>query len=272
MEEITITPNKDLGRVGRDLWRYRELFFFLAWRNLLIRYKQTVLGIAWSLLRPLLTMIIFTVVFGQFAGLPAFNVPYPVLVLAALIPWQFFSNVFTESSESLLAESTLISKVYFPRIVIPTTCIVVSLTDLVISLALFSVLMVVYKIPLSPTMALLPIFILMIALLSLGVGYFFSTLNLKYRDFRYVVPFIIQIGLYLSPVGFSSRIVPEHLQLIYALNPMVGIVEGFRWALLGERYGFELNSFLISLGMTIGIFLVGFNYFIHNERKFADIL
>jgi lipopolysaccharide transport system permease protein len=271
-QEILIEPNKTLRHIGRDIWQYRELFLFLAWRNLLVRYKQTVIGIVWALLQPLLTMAILTIVFSKIAKLPSYNIPYPILVYAALLPWQFFSNIISASSESLLADANLISKIYFPRIIVPTACLIVALTDLVISLGLFLILMVFFKIIPASTILWLPVFILLAGILSLGIGYFISALNIKYRDFRYIIPFIIQVGLYISPIGFSSFVVPEQWRGLYSLNPMVGVIEGFRWCLLGGQYPIDINSLLVSIAFSLAIFLLGLNYFISHERKFADII
>ncbi|WP_208873772.1 ABC transporter permease, partial [Fretibacterium fastidiosum] len=231
--DLIIEPNRTTGAFFRELLRYRELFYFLAWRDILVRYKQTVIGVAWSVIRPLLTMVVFTVVFGRLARLPSEGVPYPILVFSAMLPWQYFANAMQESSNSLIAESRLISKVYFPRLIVPTSSVIVSAVDFLISLALLGLLMLWYGFAPSPAILLMPFFFLLATLSALGVGYWLSALNVKYRDFRYIVPFLVQFGLYVSPVGFSSSVVPDRWRLLYSLNPMVGVIDGFRWCVQG---------------------------------------
>lgn len=270
--ELIIEPNKTIKHFWRELWQYRDLFYFLVWRDILVRYKQTVIGIAWSVLRPMLTMIVFTIIFGKIAKLPSEDIPYPIMVFAAMIPWQFFSNTFSESSNSLIVNTQLISKVYFPRIIIPTTAMAVSLIDFAISLGIFFLLMLWYGLLPDLKICLLPLLLLMAILTSLGAGYIISALNVKYRDFRYVIPFIVQFGLYISPVGFSSSVVPEKWRLIYSLNPMVGVIDGFRWSLLGSNVSIYWPGFMISVGLSILLFLFGIIYFNKIERSFADII
>ena len=272
MHEIIIEPNKTVKHIGRELWQYRELFFFLAWRDVLVRYKQTIIGIAWSVLRPLLTMVVFTIVFGKLAKLPSGNVPYALLVYAAMLPWQFFSNTLSESSNSLIVNTNLVSKVYFPRIIIPTTAMVVSLIDFFISCAIFLILMVWYQFPPNWKILVLPALLLLAAMTSLGFGYWISALNVKYRDFRYVIPFIVQFGLYISPVGFSSDVVPEGWRLIYSLNPMVGVIDGFRWALLGNEAYIYWPGFWLSVSLTLGLFGFGSWFFMKLEHELADVI
>ncbi|MCF6245797.1 MAG: ABC transporter permease [Desulfobacula sp.] len=269
---LIIEPHKTMNYFWQELWQYRDLFYFLAWRDILVRYKQTAIGIAWSVLRPVLTMIVFTIVFGKIAKLPSDDIPYPLLVFAAMIPWQFFSNTFSEAGNSLINNTQLISKVYFPRIIIPTTAMVVSLIDFAISLAIFIALMLWYGVMPDIRVCLLPLLLLMAILTSLGAGYIICALNVKYRDFRYVIPFIVQFGLYISPVGFSSSLVLEKWRIIYSLNPMVGVIDGFRWALLGKDIAIYWPGFLISIGISMFLFVFGLIYFNKTEREFADII
>ena len=256
----------------KDLWRYRELFYFLAWRDILVRYKQTVVGIAWALIRPVLTMIVFTIVFGKLAKLPSGNAPYPIFVFAALLPWQFFANAFTESSNSLIGQANMISKIYFPRLVVPTSAVIVSFVDFLISGAILAALMLLYGFAPSPRILTLPLFILMAFGAAMGAGLWIAALNVKYRDFRYVVPFIVQFGLYISPVGFSSSIVPERWRLVYSLNPLVGVIDGFRWAILSDNTPFYWKGFVLS-GIIIALLIyTGIFYFRNTEKTFADVI
>ena len=266
-QELIIEAGKTERQYWKDLWNYRELFYFLAWRDILVRYKQTTIGIIWALLRPLLTMIAFTIVFGKLAKLPSEGVPYPILVFAALLPWQFFSNALSESGNS-----NLISKVYFPRIVIPTSSVIVSFVDFVISGAILSGLMIWYNFWPTWRLLSLPFFILIAFTASMGAGLWISALNVKYRDFRYIVPFIVQFGLYISPVGFSSSVVPEKWRLLYSLNPMVGVIEGFRWAILGKNIELYIPSFFLSICLVFLIFTGGLWFFRKTEKTFADII
>ena len=256
----------------KDLWRYRELFYFLAWRDLLVRYKQTSLGIAWALIRPLLTMIIFTIVFSKLAKLPSGNIPYPLLVLAAMLPWQFFSSAVAESGNSLISNSNMISKVYFPRLVIPVSSVMVSFVDFMISgILIFAMMLWLGFAPDWRLLALLPLVLLVFAA-ALGTGLWVAALTVKYRDFRYISPFILQLGLYVSPVGFSSAIMPEQWRLLYSLNPMVGIIDGFRWALLAGESPLYWPSLLISIILTLFLLISGTMYFRKTERSFADLI
>lgn len=254
----------------KDLWRYRELFFFLSWRDILVRYKQTILGIAWSVLRPLLTMIVFAIIFGKFAKLPSAGIPYPIFVYAAMLPWQFFSTSLMESSNSLISNSHIITKVYFPRIIIPASTVIVSLVDFVISSFILCLIMVWYKYMPDWRILVLPIFLFLSSVASFGIGLWLSSLNVKYRDFRHIVPFLVQFGLYISPVGFSSSIVPERWRLFYSINPMVGIIDGFRWALFGGDAKIYLPGLLFSIVLAMLIFASGVWFFRKTERTFAD--
>ncbi len=264
------------GRTKRqyadDIWRYRELFWFLAWRDILVRYKQTVMGVIWAVIRPFLTMMVFTVVFSKIAGLPSDGAaPYPILVYAALLPWQFFASALQESSSSLISNANMISKVYFPRIIVPISSIIVCLVDFLVSFTILICLMVFYHYTPSPQIMLLPLFTMVAFFAALGFGILLSALNVKYRDFRYVVPFILQIGLYISPVGFSSAIIPSGYRAIYALNPMVGVIDGFRWCIIGNV---TLNpvELLISFSLVAAVVFAGVAYFRKVERTFADII
>lgn len=256
----------------QDLWRYRELFFFLAWRDILVRYKQTVIGLAWALLRPFLTMLVFTLVFSKLAKLPSEGVPYPILVFAALLPWQFFSNAFSSAGDSLISNSNMISKVYFPRLIIPISAIIVSFIDFLISGVILIGLMLWYGFMPSLHLLALPIFIFVAFAAATGAGLWVAALNVKYRDFRYIVPFVVQFGLYVSPVGFSSAIVPEQWRLLYSINPMVGVIDGFRWAILGGNTQFYWPSILLSLALVTIVLISGIFYFRKTERGFADLI
>jgi len=269
---VIIEPGQKKRDFFRDLWNFRELFYFLSWKDILVRYKQTVLGVLWSILRPLLTMAVFTFVFGRLAKMPSEGVPYPILVFGAMLPWQFFANALTETSGSLISNVNLISKVYFPRVIIPVSKIIVSLIDFFISLILLLILMIWYNCLPGWHMVtvLFPLFIIM--LFSLGSGLWFSALIVRYRDFRYIVPFIVQLGLYISPVGFSSTVIPGKWRLLYSINLMVGIIDGFRWALLEGKTDLYLPGFLISLFLVSIIFVSGFYYFLKMERTFADVI
>lgn len=270
--EIVIEPGLGARRYWSDLWRYRELFAFLAWRDILVRYKQTAIGVAWSVIRPLLTMIVFTFVFHKLAKLPSGNAPYPILVYAAMLPWQFFSNSLSESSTSLVTNTNLITKVYFPRLVIPASAVIVSLVDFLISFAILAGLMLWYEFIPTWRMLAVPLFLFQTFLVAFGFGLWLSALNVKYRDFRYIIPFIIQFGLYISPVGFDSAIVPEKWRLIYSLNPMVGVIDGFRWAILGKDMGLYAGGVILSILITAALFASGFWYFRRTERTFADVI
>ncbi len=271
-DELVIRPNQGFAHYWRDLWQYRELFYFLAWRDIAVRYKQTVIGVAWSVIRPVLTMIVFTFVFGRLAGLPSGGAPYPIMVFAALLPWQLFANSLSESSNSLVANAAMISKVYFPRLAIPTSAVAVAFVDFLISFVVLLVLMLGYQFWPTWRMLTLPLFTLLALILALGGGLWMAALNVKYRDFRYIVPFLVQFGMYLSPVGFSSEIVPDNLRFLYSLNPMVGVIDGFRWAILGGDLTLLWSGFLISVAMTIVLFITGLRYFRRTERTFADVI
>lgn len=270
--DLIIEPGGGVRRYWRDLWNYRELFLFLAWRDILVRYKQTAIGIAWSVLRPFLTMIVFTIVFGTLAKLPSNGVPYPIMVYAAMLPWQFFANSLSESSNSLIDNANLLTKVYFPRLIVPAGSVIVALVDFFISLVILFGIMAWYRYLPDVRMLLLPFFLALAFLASFGAGLWLSALNVKYRDFRYVVPFLVQFGLYISPVGFSSAIVPEKWRMLYFLNPMVGVIDGFRWAILGDAFPVYWPGLLLSASLTMVMFVGGLLYFRNMERSFADVV
>ena len=269
---LVIEAGRIEGQYWRDLWRFRELFLFLAWRDILVRYKQTVIGIAWALVRPLLTMIVFTVVFGRIAKLPSDGVPYPLLVFAAMLPWQFFANSLAEAGNSLIGNANLVSKIYFPRLIIPASSVITSFVDFLISLVLMAALMAWYRVVPGVRVLALPAFMTIAFAASTGAGLWLAALNVKYRDFRYIVPFIVQFGLYVSPVGFSSAVVPQKWRLLYSLNPMVGVIDGMRWSLLGGQTQLDMRVLTVSAVFTGILFLSGIRYFRKTERTFADVI
>lgn len=257
----------------RDLWRYRELFQVLAWRDLSVRYKQTIIGVAWAVIRPLLTMVVMTVVFRYMAKLPSEgNAPYAIMVYAGMLPWLFFSTALSDASNSLTANSNLISKVYFPRLIVPTATIVVALVDFIISFGIYVLLMIYYQYLPGWQIIFLPIFVVIAFLSSLGPSLWITSLNVKYRDFRYIIPFIVQFGLYISPVGFSSSNVPSEWRLLYSLNPMVGVIDGFRWCLLGGDAQMYWPGFFLSLALLSFFLWLGIRQFRKMERTFADLI
>jgi lipopolysaccharide transport system permease protein len=266
----------EAGRTERhywaDLWRYRELFYFLAWRDILVRYKQTAIGVIWALLRPFLTMLVFTVIFGKLGKFPSDGAPYAVMVFAAMLPWQFFANSLSEASNSLIGNANLISKVYFPRLIIPSSAVITSFVDFLISVVILVGLMVWYRFLPGWRIVTLPFFIVIAFAAAMGIGLWLTALNVKYRDFRYVVPFIVQFGLYISPVGFSSSVVPEKWRLVYSLNPMVGVIDGFRWAILGGGAIINWPSFALSNGLVLLFLATGIWYFRKMEKTFADVI
>jgi lipopolysaccharide transport system permease protein len=268
---IVIEAGRTAAQYWLDLWRYRELLYFLAWRDIIVHYKQTLIGVAWALVRPLATALVFVLVFSNLAGLPSDGVPYPLLVMAAMLPWQLFANALAQSGGSLLANANLVSKVYFPRLLLPMSAVAVSLVDFLITLIAMVGLMAYYGV--SPTWRVLtlPLFVAVAATLALGVGLWLTALSVRYRDIRHVTPFLLQFGLYLSPVGYSSSLVPEHYRLLFGLNPMVGVIDGFRWALLDNAtlQPAELALSLVLIGLILAS---GIWYFRHTERTFADVI
>jgi len=270
--ELILEAGRTERHYWKDLWRYRELFYFLAWRDILVRYKQTVIGIAWAIIRPVLSMVVFTVIFGKLAKLPSGSAPYPIMVYAAMLPWQFFAASFAEAGNSLIGNKNLISKVYCPRLVLPTSAVIVSFVDFLISFTILLGLMLWFGFIPSVRIIILPLFILIAFAASMAGGLWIAALNVKYRDFRYIIPFIVQFGLYISPVGYNSSIVPDKWRFFYSLNPMVGVIDGFRWAILGGEYQLYLPGFLLSLGLVTLILVSGIVYFRKTEKTFADVI
>jgi lipopolysaccharide transport system permease protein len=270
---LVLEPGWAERHYWRDIWAYRELFAILAWRDLAVRYKQTIIGIAWAIVGPFVTMVVFTVVFGRLAKLPSDgNVPYPVLVFAGLLPWSLFSTILSGAANSIINNANLIGKVYFPRIIIPISSSVVAVADFGISLAILFGLIVWYSFTLTWRIVLLPAFVVLAVLASLGPALVITALNVKYRDVRFIVPFVVQVGLYVSPVGFSSAVVPEQWRFWYSLNPVVGVIDGFRWCVLGGQSPIYIPGFLLSL-CVIALFLwLGIAYFRRTERSFADLI
>jgi lipopolysaccharide transport system permease protein len=272
-EVIIIEPGRHERNYWLDLWRYRELFRVLAWRDLAVRYKQTVIGAAWALIRPLLTMVVFTIIFGRVAKLPSDGIaPYPLMVFAGMLPWTFFATGLSEASNSLVNDANLISKVYFPRLIVPTATVVVAFVDFLITFSLLIVLIGWYRFLPDWRILALPAFILLAFLASMGPALWITALNVKYRDFRYVIPFIVQFGLYISPVGYSSSVVPEEWRLLYSLNPMVGVIDGFRWCILGGQSPLYLPGLAASACVTAFFLWFGIRRFRKTEKSFADLI
>lgn len=270
---LIIEPGRAELHYWRDLWGYRELFYVLVRRDIAVRYKQTVIGLAWALIRPFITMVVFTIVFGRIAKLPSDGAtPYPLMVFAGLLPWQFFSTALPEASNSLMGSANLISKIYFPRLIVPTAAILVAFVDFLISFVILLGLMIWFDFAPSWRILTLPLFIAMAFLASLGPGLWVTALNVKYRDFRYIVPFAVQLGLYVSPVGFSLAVIPEQWRLLYSLNPLVGVIDGFRWAILGGEQPFYLSGFVVSGTVIATILWFGTRRFRRMEKSFADLL
>ena len=267
--DLVIEPGRTEKNYWRDLWRYRELFYILSWRDIKVRYKQTVLGAAWSIIRPLLTTIIFTIVFKRIANMnyPG-DAPYMLMVFAGMLPWQFFSNALSESSGSLIGNSNLITKVYFPRMIIPASSVITSMVDFAISFGILLCMFAWFRYLPSWNIIFLPLFILLAFTCAFGIGLYLTAVNVRYRDFRYIIPFIVQFGLYVSPVGFNSMVIHEKYRLLYALNPMVGVIDGFRWCLLGDPMHWP--SFFVSVAITLIFLWIGIRYFRKMEKTFAD--
>jgi lipopolysaccharide transport system permease protein len=270
---LLIEPGRSEQHYWRDLWRYRELFAVLAWRDLSVRYKQTVIGAAWALIRPFLTMVVFTVIFGKLAKLPSDGTtPYALMVFAGMLPWTFFATALTDCANSLIGNAQLITKVYFPRLIVPMAAVMVALVDFLVSFAILVGLMIWYAFVPPLQIVLLPGFIAIAFATSFGVGVWITALNVRYRDFRYIIPFLIQFGLYVSPVGYSSAIIPDQWRLLYSLNPMVGVIDGFRWCLLGGESRIYWPGFWLSL-VVAGFFLwLGIRRFRKMEKSFADLV
>jgi lipopolysaccharide transport system permease protein len=268
---LIIEPGRSARNYWGDLWRYRELLYFLAWRDLAVRYKQSVIGVAWALLRPALTMIVF-VLFRRFVNLEAGAVPDPILVLAAVVPWQFFSAALTDASGSLIANTNLIAKIYFPRLIVPGAAVITAFVDFLITLGLLGALMAWYGFSPGWQVAFLPLFAAIAFALSCGLGLLLAALNVQYRDFRYVVPFIVQFGLFISPIAFTTANVPERWRDWFVLNPLVGIIDGFRWALLDGHASLDRQAVMASLVVTAATLAAGIWYFRRVERRFADVI
>ena len=268
--DLIIAPGRAGKNYWKDIWRFRELFYILSWRDIKVRYKQTVIGAAWSIIRPLLTTIIFTFVFSHVAKLkPPPGIPYALMVFVGMLPWQFFSNALSEASSSLIGNANLITKVYFPRMIIPASSVITSLVDFGISFVILLGFCVWYGFLPSWHIVFLPLFILLAFTCAFGIGLYLTAVNVKYRDFRYIIPFIVQFGLYISPVGFSSSNIHEkYKQILYSLNPMVGVIDGFRWCILGDNM--HWLSFAISLVVTLVFLWLGVYYFRRMEKTFAD--
>ena len=272
-ETITIEAGQRERHYWLDLWRYRELFSVLAARDLAVRYKQTVIGVAWAVIRPVLAMVVFTVIFGHIARLPSDGAaPYALMVFAGMLPWTFFSTGLSEASNSLVNNANLISKVYFPRLIVPTATVVVAFVDFLISLSILILLLVWYRFLPGWQMVVLPAFVVLAFLASIGPSLWITALNVRYRDFRYVIPFIVQFGLYVSPVGFSSSVVPEQWRLLYSVNPMVGVIDGFRWCILGGQSSLYLPGLAMSAAVTVFFLWLGIRQFRRMEKSFADLI
>lgn len=272
-ELLIIEPGRYERNYWRDLWRYRELFYVLAWRDIAVRYKQTLIGVAWALIRPFLTMVVFTVIFGRIANLPSDgSAPYPLLVFAGMLPWTFFSTGLSDASNSLIGNANLISKVYFPRLIVPMATVAVAFVDFMVTFLILIGIMVWYWFAPDWRILLLPIFIVLAFLASIGPALWITALNVKYRDFRYIVPFIVQFGLYTSPVGFSSNIIPGEWRFLYSLNPMVGVIDGFRWCILAGQSELYLPGLAAGFGVAAFLFWFGISRFRKTEKSFADII
>jgi lipopolysaccharide transport system permease protein len=270
---LIIEPGRTEKNYWADLWRYRELFLILAWRDISVRYKQTIIGVLWALLRPFLTMVVFTVIFGRIAKLPTDgHAPYALLVFAGILPWTLFANALGEASNSLINNANLIGKVYFPRLIVPVATMVTAFVDFLISFLVMVGMMIYYRLVPGWPILLLPLFVLLALLASLGPGLWITALNVKYRDFRYVIPFVVQFGLYVSPVGFSSAVIPERWRLLYSVNPLVGVIDGFRWAILGGNSPIYWPGFLLSLAIIAFFLWLGVTRFRRMEKTFADII
>lgn len=267
---IVRPPKRAAGLNLKELWDYRELIYFMTWRNLKVRYKQTVLGFAWAILRPFLSMVVFSIFFGDFAKVPTDGIPYPIFSFSALLAWELLSNAITHASTSLVASANMVTKVYFPRIILPMSFVLSGIADFLIAFVVLLGMMAFYHFPVTVNILMVPLFMIMTVITALGVGFWLSALNVLYRDVGYILPFINQIWLFLSPITYASSIVPAKWQLIYALNPMKGIVDGFRWAILGSaKPGW---TFFISLGMAFIVLISGMFYFRRMERTFADMI
>lgn len=273
MQETILSAQSRRGaNYWRELWSARELLFFLAWRDILVRYKQAALGVAWAILRPLLTTLVFTLVFGKIARLPSGEIPYILLVLSGILPWLYFANTMSESGNSLVSNSALITKVYFPRLVVPVSAVIVNLVDLVITAFLLCAMLIWFGVGIGWQIVLVPVVFVVLAMLTVGAGLWVAALNARYRDVSFVLPFFVTFGLYLSPIGFASSAIPEKWRTLYGLNPIVGVVDGFRYALFGEQYNFQPWTLAYAFFLALALILSGIHYFRSVERDLVDIL
>jgi len=275
--ELVIEAGRAERHYWHDLWRYRELFLILAWRDVTVRYRQTVAGAAWAIIQPLLSMVILTFIFGKVAGLPApAGAPYAIMVFAAMLPWQFFASALSASSQSVVGNASLISKIYFPRLIVPGSSIVVSIVDFFVACSILAGLMSWYHFWPTWRLIALPALTVLAVVAALGPGLILTALTVRYRDFRIIIPFVVQVGLYVSPVAYSSQVVRQQLGdawfLVYSLNPMVAVIDGFRWAVLGGNEGIHLAGFTLSLALSGLLLLIGIRYFRKTERVFADVI
>jgi lipopolysaccharide transport system permease protein len=269
---VIIEPSRGWVHISfAEIWRYRELVLFLAWRDIAVRYKQTAIGVLWAIIQPLTAMVIFSIFFGRFAHMPSEGVPYPVFTYAALLPWQYFATAIADASQSMLTNERLLTKVYFPRLIIPFASALPAVVDFVLSCLLFLGIMLAYGTPISTRIIWLPLLLLLALAMALGIGLWMSALNVQYRDFRYIVPFLVQTWMFASPVVYSLSIVPDQWRTVYSLNPMVTVIEGFRWALLGSS-GVSLAAIVVSVVATAGMLFSGLAYFQHVEDIFADVI
>jgi len=273
LHEVRILPDQPTRYYWRNLWLYRDLLWFLAWRDVLVRYKQTVMGIAWAIIRPLLTMLVFTAIFSLIARMPSVgSAPYPIMVFAGLLPWSLFANGFSGAASSLIGNESMITKVYFPRMILPLSSISVSLLDFLIATILLVPLFFWFNFFPNWKVISLPFLLILAVCAALGPGLLVAALNIKYRDFRHILPFVLQIGLYISPVGYSSELIPERWRLLFSLNPMAGVIDGFRWALLADASPFHWPAFLVSFAVNCVFLIAGFSYFRRSEKSFADVI
>ncbi len=271
--ERIIRPRKGLIDINfAELWRYRELFGFLAWKDVIVRYKQTAIGIVWAVLQPVFTMVVFTVIFGKLAKFPSNDAPYAVMTFAALLPWQFFSNALSRGSDSVVGAGNMVRKIYFPRLIIPASATLGAVVDFIIAFVILIGLMIWYDVSFRIHLLLLPAFFLIAMMAAFGASLWFSALNVKYRDVKHIIPFIVRMGIYISPVGFMSSMIPEKWRFWYSLNPMVGVIDGFRWAILGPQFEPYWPGFWISLAMVVLLLVSGAYYFRYFERTFADVI
>jgi lipopolysaccharide transport system permease protein len=270
--ETLITAKPAMHHYWLELWQFRELLLLLGWRDLIIRYKQTAIGVAWAILRPIVTMVVFTLVFGKLANMPSKDTPYPLLVFAGMLPWMFFATTFNDVGNSIVSNGHIISKVYFPRIIIPLSALLTGLVDFALSAGVYFMIALYYGYMPGWQIIFLPLFVLLLCLIVLGCSLWVSALNVTYRDFRYIVPFVVQFGAYVSPVGFASSVVPERWQLLYAINPMVGVIDGFRWCLLGAAHEPRWDSVGMAALFALIILIPGIRFFRRAENDFADAI